>query len=93
MSSRTTNGLRCTATPCLNFNSRLANRSRDHTVSSFDLSKLALTAEQWGAFQRAVDGGQEVLIQLRHGQTIGTDVREGVLGLFMPAASVKQPPR
>jgi hypothetical protein len=88
----TDNGLECPTRPCLKFNSKLANRSRNHDVSSFDLSRLELTALQRRDFRRALNSGQELLIQVGPGQNIqtenGVDVREGVLGLFMPVAAI-----
>jgi hypothetical protein len=87
----TNNGLACATRPCLKYNSQLANRSRGHDVSSFDFSTLGLTTAQVRDFRHAVDRGDEVLIQVGPGQTLetanGTDVREGVLGLFMPVGA------
>ncbi len=91
----TNNGLECPTRLCMKYDSKLANRSRSHTVSSFDLTKLALTAEQRRSFRQALRSGKEVLIQVGEGQTIqtenGPDVREGVNGLFLPVVAPSAP--
>jgi hypothetical protein len=84
----TNNGLVCETRPCLKYNVRLANRARDYTFSSFDLSKLGVTTGEARAFRRAINSGQEVLIQVGESQNIetenGTDVRQVVNALYMP---------
>jgi hypothetical protein len=88
----TNNGLQCATKPCLKYTSKLANRSRDHDISSFDFSLLGMTKAQSRAFLRAVNGGQEALIQVGTGQTIqtenGVDMREGVNALYMPVGTM-----
>jgi hypothetical protein len=90
----TNNGLQCATRPCLKYTSQLANRSRSHDISSFDFSKLGMTAAQARAFRRAVNDGQEGLIQVGTGQTIqtenGVDMREGVNALYMPVGSMPE---
>jgi hypothetical protein len=90
----TNNGLECPTTPCLQYTSKLANRFRGNDISSFDLSHLTLTRGERRAFRRAINSGQEVIIQVGMGQTVetpnGTDVIEGVLGLFMPVDAASQ---
>jgi hypothetical protein len=88
----TDNGLECNTRLCLHYNSRLANRFRDHTISSFDLTKLALTRQQGRDFRNALRTNNEVLIQVGEGQVIetenGIDMREGVNALYMPIESI-----
>jgi hypothetical protein len=90
----TNNGLECPTRPCLQYTSKLANRFRGNDISSFDLSHLTLTRGQSRAFRRAVNSGQEVIIQVGMGRNVetpnGTDVIEGVLGLFMPVDATLQ---
>jgi hypothetical protein len=91
----TNNGLVCETRPCLKYNVKLANRSRDYTFSSFDLSKLGVTTVEARAFRRAINSGQEVLIQVGESQNIetenGTDVRQVVNALYMPVQAPSAP--
>jgi hypothetical protein len=88
----TNNGLQCATRPCLKYTSQLANRSRSHDISSFDFSKLGMTVAQARAFRRAVNSGQEALIQVGTGQAIvtenGVDMREGVNAVYMPVGAM-----
>ncbi len=88
----TDNGLECETRLCMKYNSKLANRFRDHTVSSFDLSKLVTTRQDRRDFRNALRTGNEVLIQVGEGQVIqtpdGPDVREGVNALYLPIESI-----
>jgi hypothetical protein len=91
----TNNGLVCETRPCLKYNVKLANRSNDYTFSSFDLSKLGVTTDESRAFRRAINSGQEVLIQVGDSQNIetanGTDVRQIVNALYMPVQAPLAP--